>query len=324
MTTGPQYRRLPGRSGLFIRNSLWMGADHLLRVRRNPFSESYRRYYFADIQAIVVTELSNAAEPYGYTAAALLILTAGVLVYTRHPVWGCVCGLIALAAFYASWRSANCACYIETSISAERLASLRRHRDAAKAVALLKPEIEKAQGRVNPEMLVAHVPDARTTRVSTLQPVLRHCGGQVHWLVFALMLVRGVIGAISWQRFQSSFALNIAASIVSTVILILLVLAAIQQRDSDLALGNRRLVYVTLAWYIASGLAGFAVGIYVAYGTARLRVAGANLIANPAMRAYGVFDLAGYFVLGCTGLILMWRHQRSFHTPPPLALGNGG
>src|ERR1035438_3817814 len=98
MTTKLQYSRMPGRSGLVVRDSLWMSADHLLSVRRNPFSESYRRYYFADIQAIVLTELPNLVAPYGYTAAALLIVTAAALLYTRHPAWATLCTLASLVA----------------------------------------------------------------------------------------------------------------------------------------------------------------------------------------------------------------------------------
>ena len=88
MSTGSQYARLPGRSGFFVSHSVWLSADHVLSVRRNPFSESYRRYYFADIQAIVLTELPNLVAPYGYTVAVLLLVTAAALFYTGHPAWG--------------------------------------------------------------------------------------------------------------------------------------------------------------------------------------------------------------------------------------------
>ncbi len=63
------YTRLPGRGlryggfRLFSRAicTLWMGADHLLLVDRTGYTESYKRFYFADIQAIVVrrTSFSN-------------------------------------------------------------------------------------------------------------------------------------------------------------------------------------------------------------------------------------------------------------------------
>src|SRR5437660_10422801 len=49
------YRRLPGR-GLVAaqRVQLYQGADHLLQVASTGYSESYRRFYFRDIQAITI------------------------------------------------------------------------------------------------------------------------------------------------------------------------------------------------------------------------------------------------------------------------------
>lgn len=323
MTTKPQYSRLPGRSGIFVRDSLWMSEDHLLSVRRNPFSESYRRYYFADIQATVVTELTNSLAPSGLTAAVLFIVTAAALMYTWHPVWAGLCALISLASFFVSWRSADCACYLQTSVSTEMLPSLRRRAEAEKTVALLKAEIEKTQGGVSAEVMEKSPPDVRTARLATSKPVLRHASGQLHWIAFALMLVRGAISAISLKG-VASIPLGIAAAIVGTVILLLLILAAIQQRNSDLAMGVRRLVYVTLAFYVASGLASFAVSIYIALQLGPRATSQAMIMDSPMLKAYGLIDLIGFLALGCTGIILMWRHQHSVHTPPPLELGNGG
>src|ERR1700689_4442820 len=155
MMTEPKYWRMPGRSGVFVHDSLWMGADHLLSVRRNPFSESYRRYYFADIQAIVITELPNLVAPYGYGVSAFLIAATAGLLYIQHPVWAVLCTLASLVAFLVSWRSADCSCYLQTSVSTERLPSLRKRMDAEKTVALLKAEIERTQGSVSAEVLEA-------------------------------------------------------------------------------------------------------------------------------------------------------------------------
>lgn len=327
MTTKPQYSRLAGRSGIFVRDSLWMSADHLLSVRRNPFSESYRRFYFADIQAIVVTELPDVLAPSALTAAVLLMVTAAALMYTWHPVWASLCALISLVSFFVSWRSADCACYLQTSVSTGMLPSLRRRVEAEKTVALLKAEIERTQGSVSAEALETGLADsrpadARPGRVPRLKPAVHHSSGMAHWIAFALMMVRGAISAISLKGVVS-IPVGIAATIVGTVILLVLILAAIQQRNSDLALGVRRLVYVTLAFYVASGLVSFAVSIYIALHLGP-RATSQAIMDNPMLKAFGLVDLIGFLALGCTGLILMWRHQRSVRTPPPLDLGNGG
>lgn len=321
MKTKSQYRRLPGRSGLLVRNSLWMGPDHVLRLRRNPFSESYRRYYFRDIQAIVLTELSNTGAHYGYTVAGMLALTTGVLFYARHPVWATLCALLALSVFFVSWRWPTSASYVKTSVSTEKLPSLGRLRAAKKTVAILKAEIEKVQGIVSPDAALAEAPAMRAGAAVAPAPRLRHASGRTHWILFALMLVRGAVAAISfgWRAYPGAF--GIVEEVLGMTILLVVIFAAVQQRGSDLALGVRRLVYGTLAWYLANGLAAFVIGIYVVttIKTKSLTPAMFNNLAE--RRRYELVDVIGYLILGCTGLILMWRHQRTLHTPPLMTPG---
>jgi hypothetical protein len=50
------YRRLAGtRRGLFSRASAWAGPDHILLVEGSRFSESYKRVYYRDVKALLVT-----------------------------------------------------------------------------------------------------------------------------------------------------------------------------------------------------------------------------------------------------------------------------
>jgi len=57
-----EYRRLPGKglkrgsliSFTRIRATLYAGKDHLLSVYNSVYEEEYRRYYYKDIQALVI------------------------------------------------------------------------------------------------------------------------------------------------------------------------------------------------------------------------------------------------------------------------------
>ena len=59
-----EYRRLPGRGTLLDGDkwyatsralcTVWMGSDHLLLVSRAGYTENYKRFYFRDIQAIII------------------------------------------------------------------------------------------------------------------------------------------------------------------------------------------------------------------------------------------------------------------------------
>ena len=64
-----------------------------LSVRTMPFTEHYRRYYFRDIQAIVLTESGSPVAYYLYASAAFLLLMFLLLGYSWHPVWATLCGI---------------------------------------------------------------------------------------------------------------------------------------------------------------------------------------------------------------------------------------
>src|SRR2546421_4946865 len=50
-------RRYTGKSFGFISaasSSLWLGKDHVLLIESNGYSEGYKRFYFKDIQALII------------------------------------------------------------------------------------------------------------------------------------------------------------------------------------------------------------------------------------------------------------------------------
>ena len=49
-----RYRKLAKKGGLFAYYSIWQGADHLITAETTMASEEYRRFYYRDIQAIVI------------------------------------------------------------------------------------------------------------------------------------------------------------------------------------------------------------------------------------------------------------------------------
>ncbi|HYL76022.1 MAG TPA: hypothetical protein VEU96_17565 [Bryobacteraceae bacterium] len=326
MTNTSQYRRLPGRSGLFIRNSLWMQPDHVLRVRRYPFSEEYRRYYFADIQAIVLTELPRTGAYYGFAAAAALILIAGALAAAAHYISAVLCAVAALPVFLVALRRRNCACYLKTLVSTEELPALRRIKAAERSVAILKAEIERAQGELSAETLDAHRASLGPTPATVAKPDTPHYAGRVHWVLFALVLVRGVLAAIVVAAHLYAWALNMFGGALSASVLLMALIAAVKQHRTDVSRWLRRLVYAVLGWYALSTVATLAVGIYIGVllGTKgpRASIDPSAVADHPAMRYLQFSNVAALLLIGCAGLILLWLHQSVTRTPPPLAPEN--
>jgi hypothetical protein len=137
------YRRLPGRYRTPLSaSSLWLGSDHLLLVNSTRISESYKRFYYRDIQAIVVNR--KIENPVRDTLIITALVVVAILNYSNLYV-AVPCG-IALAAFL-SWRlrSPRCITRLSTALQTERLRSLHRVSIAKSAIAEIGPYIAEAQ-----------------------------------------------------------------------------------------------------------------------------------------------------------------------------------
>jgi hypothetical protein len=137
-------RRLPGRRRGFLSGaSLWAADDHMLSVTSNRFREEYRRFYFRDIQAIVVTRCPRYHFSTRWAAMAALLLIGCLFPVTRL---GCSLALLAGAAvwwFLSAERS--CVCRVHTAVSSETLASVYRTWTAEKFLQQVEPLINAAQ-----------------------------------------------------------------------------------------------------------------------------------------------------------------------------------
>jgi len=155
------YKRVPGLgSGLFVRSRLYLGPDHLLQVGAVGWNETYRRFYFRDIQALVIRP-SEWGKLYSAIWALLMFLFAIIAVQASDggAVAGWIfTGLFALGLFINTLRGPTCACHIQTAVQTTKLSSLGRVRRAQKFLAQLKPIIAGVQGTVTATADVAAQP----------------------------------------------------------------------------------------------------------------------------------------------------------------------
>src|ERR1043166_9430150 len=132
------------------RSSLWLGKDHVLCIDTTGYTETYKRFYFRDIQAIIIRR----TEGWKFTSLALGILatlftlTAGLqgLVAMRY-VFGLVAGLFALALILNLALGPSSTCHLRTAVQTEQLPSLNRIRRAHKVLARLRPLIAQPKGQ---------------------------------------------------------------------------------------------------------------------------------------------------------------------------------
>jgi hypothetical protein len=170
MEAKTSYKRLPG-GRLFIfgfsRASAWLGPDHLLYVTTSGYTEEYKRFYYRDIQAIVMRKTKMAMVWTAILSGIWLLVLGGFLFLWR--IWNFGDALI-LSLFFCFpvlallllhiIRGAMCKCTIQTAVQTEQLSSFTRVRASRKAIHLIKERIDQAQGQLPDDMIQAVIPEA--------------------------------------------------------------------------------------------------------------------------------------------------------------------
>jgi hypothetical protein len=131
------------------RSSLWLGKDHLLQIDASGYSESYKRFYFRDIQALVFCR-TDAWLYRSVVFVALASLFALIAIFGGGPVlgwiFGVIAGLFGLFVLLELLAGPSAKAYLRTAVQTEALISLSRLRRARYVSEMLHPLIIAAQG----------------------------------------------------------------------------------------------------------------------------------------------------------------------------------
>lgn len=268
-----KYRRLPGRQWSLIRHaSLWLGQDHLLAVQAEFHIERYRRYYFQDIQALLVRRTARGRIINGVLAvlAALPGGSAIVALSRGDSPTALILGLV--AASFLLLLAANvlfgptCACDLQMPLGTHPLPSLRRLRTVGKVLAKMRPLIEQVQGSLPREEIAARsralteeaaiVGSYRPEPFPAAQPTrsVSSYGGGVHLALFLLLLVES--GLSLWHLYESG-PLTVYLNLVSgAALFVLIVVALARQMNSGLPGPVRVWTWVTLGNVLANYVLG--------------------------------------------------------------------
>jgi hypothetical protein len=180
--TPKEYQRLSGRGmrvegyrlAAFSRSfcTLWLGADHLLLVDRTSFTETYKRFYFKDIQAVMIRKTAKAAVwncVLGILAVLFFLWAMGVENLPGRVALWIVGGFFAIFALVNLSLGPSCMTHIKTPVQTEQLPCWNRLRAARKGMDRIRPRLLEAQGAFFPEELKAELA-ARLQRVSQSPP----------------------------------------------------------------------------------------------------------------------------------------------------------
>jgi hypothetical protein len=148
-----RYKRLtPSRMGVKL-SSLWLAPDHLLSVNSSGFAERYKRFYFRDIQAVIIKKTQRRAI-YNAILATFLACLLGLLI-TLSPIskneaavitWLVVLGIVLFFFLVNNLLGAGCVTYLRTAVQIERLPALGRIHKVRRVLQTIRPLIAMAQG----------------------------------------------------------------------------------------------------------------------------------------------------------------------------------
>lgn len=163
------YKRLPGRIPISIIgvSSLWLGADHFLMMTTNGPMEIYKRFYFRDVQALLI-QPNNRRLLFGLAYGMLLLLFVWLAIWSFFMLhhksqaagdsgWKVAfwfeCSFAALSFIALTINQLlgrGCNLLVQTAVQTERLTPVKRTRTARKLLAILTPKIEAEQREKQP------------------------------------------------------------------------------------------------------------------------------------------------------------------------------
>lgn len=239
-----EYIRLPGGAfSLRTRARLYLGKDHLLSLLNTGYTESYKRFYFKDIQAIVAQKTADGTMwsiSFAISTVAWILIALIIHETVLSFVFGWIPAGISLVLFLGNLISGpTCVSYIYTAVTKEKLRSLSRLRKAQSVINTLRPFIDAAQGTLADEALNEHV-DIRTgtSNAEIKQGIkshkkittARYYDGRFHEILFYVLFLFGLQDFIKF--FVNHAAITLLGWILFLAVGILVIISIVKQHDS--------------------------------------------------------------------------------------------
>ena len=319
-----RYHKLPGRRrGLISSASLWTAADHLLSVRSDRFQEYYKRFYFRDIQAIVITRVPRFLVSTRALAASALLLIGFLFLRVWAPglaKWAWLVFPVLTVFWIYLCAVHSCTCRLYTAVSREELPSLYRTWTARKALAELEQSIAQVQGVFTESW--AEAAESRPlgpVRPLGQAPALgRHVATRSRTVasdIFLASLVADAV-AVMWNVPAKPFLTGLSVGFTAVQV-VSAVWIFVQHHRGSLRTAMQRLAIVAL--FFIGGVTYvqlFADSWEAARaGSQRSAVMSSEPLSGRIRPAYS----AGLALLGIVGVVLSFKSNET--EPPPVVTG---
>jgi hypothetical protein len=335
-----KYSKLPG-AGISRKGSqliaatrtgvrMWLGDDHLLQVESvGGYSETYKRFYFRDIQAFCLRKTKAwfaANVVLGFLTGMFLLWALTVHDSAGVIALGIFTGVFGMFLLLSVVRGPTCTVHLKTAVHYEELASLRRLRNANKVLARIRPLIEAAQGTAPAETLAQQYASVLTTAQATpaapgqvtrvIDPTLSHYDSKVHQILFTVLLAMMV--ADVFYIMLPSVATVLLNSLVTLGVAAAVVIALVKQNNTDLKPAVRVVTWITAGYVAVSYFVGYITMFFLVPqdkldGTQWGHVKALAEIHPLESKGWLITFLASATisgVLGLAGLLLLRQHNR--------------
>lgn len=322
-----RYKNLQGFSfNIFNAPSLWIGPDHLLSVDAVLFQEKYKRFYYSDIQAIVMIR-SNRHHLWTAIWAALALLCGLVVFFSSGAgyVSGTFLGLFSTALIVNLALGPACKAHIQTAVQIQNLRSFRRMRSAGRAMDRIKVPVEQAQGALDLNALTAPIAGSDATAppladsrhpkptASTQEDgVIKPFDILAHRVLYGLLLAMGIIGFAQFGL--KNLPLSVVESLMQAAAQVMAIVALV--RGYQLLKGTwlGRFSWISLGLTLLASAAGNILFFVVsarhpelAYNHWELYKRSFEMVIGntPSMLAISLFFATGYLLVGLLGLLVV-------------------
>jgi len=141
------YKRFPGTWTPLAKDTLWVASDHMLYVVLWFITEEYKRFYFRDIQAVMIRR--TAAWKYMNIGLPGATAVLGIIAWTSGEGWSYfyyfLAGVLLLAALVNLILGPTCECHLQTAVQNVKLTPPTRLRKAQRVMDNLAPLVAGAQ-----------------------------------------------------------------------------------------------------------------------------------------------------------------------------------
>ena len=325
---GPKARSFVGG------DRIWFGRDHVLLVTSTGISETYKRFFFKDIQAVQILKThSHRIKWFLLGVVFLAAVTAGVwsgisaaTIYSPGLIISAAIALVMLCMLLWQFsKGPSCQCFIYSSVQKEKLRPLKTLKTANRFLKKLIPEVETVQGEmalpeIPGEVMVCEAMETGPARGIIAQPLPCRISRKWHAALFLTLIGLSAVGtAILLSPHPILF---LAWIIIFSIAFVFNIAAVIKQIDTRMRTSIKGIVISTTILMVLCATAGYGEFFFIILQNAEEWAATAqnqyemykmisqfDLFEYPVLLVINLFFIAAFAVSGLFGLGLLWRQK---------------